>query len=265
MKQLFWIIVLFSLAIAAALFFQNNHGYVLFVISPYRIEISLNFFIVSLVVLLAACFIIIKSINWLLNISQRVKNFQQRRRLKNAKQTLQEILCLLLENRNEQALILAEKSYNTADFLPTLSALFAVQACNNAIKNIDENLLKNNDSKAQKIDKLEKEKLRLLELSTLWLDNIKKSLEKDNDTNQLQQFEIAIAMLSAENLYTQQKYTEALRTLQNIHNSKRFKSLNKNQKAEIVENQKFLQLQLKIYTALNDEENIKKITSRLNK
>lgn len=264
MKHLFWIIVLFSLAIAAALFAQNNHGYVLFVISPYRIEISLNFFIVSLVVLLSACFIIVKSINWLFNISQRVKNFQQQRRLKNAKQTLQEILCLLLENRNEQALIIAEKSYNT-DFLPNLSALFAVQACNNSIKNIDENLLKNNDSKSQKIDKLEKEKLRLVELSNLWLDNIQKSLKKDKDNNQLQQFEIALAMLSAENLYTQQKYAEALRILQNIHNSKRFKSLNKNQKADIVENSKFLQLQLKIYTALHDEENIKKITNRLNK
>ena len=76
---------------------------------------------------------------------------------------------------------------------------------------------------------------------------------------------MALAMLSAENLYTQQKYAEALRILQNIHNSKRFKSLNKNQKADIVENPKFLQLQLKIYTALNDEENIKKITNRLNK
>ena len=115
------------------------------------------------------------------------------------------------------------------------------------------------------VDKLEKEKLRLVELSNLWLDNIQKSLKKDKDNNQLQQFEIALAMLSAENLYTQQKYAEALRILQNIHNSKRFKSLNKNQKADIVENPKFLQLQLKIYTALNDEENIKKITNRLNK
>lgn len=249
MKQLFWIIVLFLLAIAAALFAQQNHGYVLFVISPYRIEISLNFFVVSLIILIIMIFVIIKSINWLFNISQRVKSFQQRRKLKNAENTLQETICLLLENRNEQALITAEKSYN-ANFLPTLSALLASRSCNNLLSNI-------------KSETLSKEQTRLLELSDLWLDNAKKSLEKDN--NQLQKFEIVIAMLSAENLYTQQKYAEALRILQNIHNSKRFKSLNKNQKADIVENPKFLQLQLKIYTALNDEENIKKITNRLNK
>lgn len=264
MKQLFWIILLFILAVASALFFQNNHGYVLFVISPYRIEISLNFFIVSLVVICFISFVIIKSINWVFSISQRVKNFQQQRKLKNARKSLQETICLLLENRNEQALENAEKSFAT-NFLPTLSALLAIKSCNNLIKNTEAQLNNNNNNNKQNLAKLEAEKLRLVELSNTWLNNAKKSLENDNDANHLQQFEIAIAMLSAENLYTQQKFSEALRTLQNIHNSKRFKSLKKQQKADIVENQNFLQLQLKIYTALNDEENMKKIASRLNK
>ena len=41
MKAVFWLLVLFAVAIAATLAAKNN-GYVLVVAQPYRIELSLN-------------------------------------------------------------------------------------------------------------------------------------------------------------------------------------------------------------------------------
>ena len=51
MKGLFWILALFGLAVAVALGARVNDGYVLLVLPPYRAEVSLNLFILALVVL----------------------------------------------------------------------------------------------------------------------------------------------------------------------------------------------------------------------
>ena len=50
MKILFWALVLFGLAVAAALGARLNDGYVLLVFPPYRAEVSLNLFVLALVV-----------------------------------------------------------------------------------------------------------------------------------------------------------------------------------------------------------------------
>ena len=46
MRILLWLLALFALAVGVSLAFGYNEGYVLVVLLPWRVELSLNFFIV---------------------------------------------------------------------------------------------------------------------------------------------------------------------------------------------------------------------------
>ena len=50
MKGVLWLLALFAVAVAVTLATRYNSGYVLVVAQPYRIELSLNFLAVLLVV-----------------------------------------------------------------------------------------------------------------------------------------------------------------------------------------------------------------------
>ena len=51
MKLVIWLLALFAAAAAIALAAKYNNGYVLLVVQPYRIELSLNMLVVLLVAL----------------------------------------------------------------------------------------------------------------------------------------------------------------------------------------------------------------------
>ena len=79
MKSLFWVLVLFGLAVAGALGARHNEGYVLFVLAPYRAEISLNLFIVAVALLFFAIYGVLRGLALTFSLPRRVREYRQRR------------------------------------------------------------------------------------------------------------------------------------------------------------------------------------------
>ncbi|GHD64255.1 heme biosynthesis HemY N-terminal domain-containing protein [Jeongeupia chitinilytica] len=79
MRALLWLIALFALAVGLTLFAQLNTGYALLFVPPWRIEISLNVFIVGILVLVAALYLLARVIAELGGLPDRVKAYRLRK------------------------------------------------------------------------------------------------------------------------------------------------------------------------------------------
>lgn len=103
MKTLFWIIALIALAVGLVVAARYNDGYVLVVLPPYRVEVSLNL----LFVLLAAAFIVLYSVIRLVTsavlIPARVRQYRLARRRENAQSALLAALEAYFEGRYAKA------------------------------------------------------------------------------------------------------------------------------------------------------------------
>src|SRR5687767_1519739 len=103
MKTLFWVILLFALAVGLVVAARYNDGYVLVVLPPYRVEIALNL----LLVLLAAAFVMVYSVVRLLTgavlMPARVRQYRLARRRARAQSSLMEALESYFEGRYARA------------------------------------------------------------------------------------------------------------------------------------------------------------------
>lgn len=127
MKGLFWILGLFAAAVALALGARLNDGYVLFVVSPYRAEISLNLFLLVLALAFASLYIVLRSLALALGLPKRVRAYRARRQKERAGLVFQDAVRLLFEGRFGQALKKAGEAH-AAGTAPGLSALIAARA-----------------------------------------------------------------------------------------------------------------------------------------
>ena len=127
MKGLFWIIALFAAAVALALGAQLNEGYVLFVVSPYRAEISLNLFLLVLALFFVGLYVALRMLSVTLGLPGRVRAYRARRAREQASLVFQDAVRLLFEGRFGQALKKAAQAH-AAGTAPGLSALIAARA-----------------------------------------------------------------------------------------------------------------------------------------
>lgn len=127
MRALFWFVALFALAIAVALGARINEGYVLLVFPPWRLEISLNLFIVAAILLFAAAYVVLRGLSLTFKLPARVREFRERQRREKAGVVFQDAVRLLFEGRFGQALKKAAEA-NSAGVAPGLSALVAARA-----------------------------------------------------------------------------------------------------------------------------------------
>ncbi len=127
MKSLFWVLVLFGLAVAVALGARHNEGYVLFVLAPYRAEISLNLFIVAVALLFFVIYGVLRGLALTFSLPRRVREYRQRRQRDKAALVFQDALRFLFEGRFGQALKRAGEAH-AAGTAPGLSALVAARA-----------------------------------------------------------------------------------------------------------------------------------------
>ena len=127
MKGLFWVLVLFGLAVAVALGARHNEGYVLFVLAPYRAEISLNLFIVAVALLFFVIYGVLRGLALTFSLPRRVREYRQRRQRDKAALVFQDALRFLFEGRFGQALKRAGEAH-AAGTAPGLSALVAARA-----------------------------------------------------------------------------------------------------------------------------------------
>ena len=104
MKSLFWILALFIAAAAIALLAHFNEGYVLFVVPPYRAEVSFNFALLGLFVGFVACYAALRALTLAFSLPERTRLFREQRRDKKA-------LTLFLD---------AQKAYLEGDYLTAL-------------------------------------------------------------------------------------------------------------------------------------------------
>ena len=115
MKALFWTIALFALAVGLVVAARYNEGYVLLVLPPYRVEISLNL----LLVMLAAAFVVfysfVRLVTTAVQMPARVREYRLARRRENARSTLLIALQAYFEGRYAQAEQAASQSLEVSE------------------------------------------------------------------------------------------------------------------------------------------------------
>ena len=127
MRALLWLLALFALAVGVSLAFGYNEGYVLLVLPPWRIELSLNFFIVLAVGGFLLLHLLLRLIAHTVRLPQAVRAFRERKRREKAARALREAVQQLFEGRYGHALKNAAISHAAGE-APALSALVAARA-----------------------------------------------------------------------------------------------------------------------------------------
>ncbi len=112
MRALIWIFILFAAAAGLAMLADANQGFVLVVLPPWRLQISLNFAIVALAVFVVAVYLVIRLLSGTLNMPSRFSRYRAGRKEKRAALATREALRALTEARYSDALREARKAFN---------------------------------------------------------------------------------------------------------------------------------------------------------
>ncbi|HTT10510.1 MAG TPA: heme biosynthesis HemY N-terminal domain-containing protein [Burkholderiaceae bacterium] len=122
MKALFWGVVLAVLAGAAALIASESGGNVVFFVPPLRVDVSLNFFLMSAVVLFLLVFWVARVVQKAVDFPARVAAYRQRRTEIGSSRALREALRSLFEGRFARA----ERAAQVAQRLREIAGLSAL-------------------------------------------------------------------------------------------------------------------------------------------
>lgn len=109
MKYLFWILMIFTAAVAVTIA-SHNHAYVLFLYPPYRIGLSLTLFVSLLLLTFILGYGLVRFISTTLQLPVYVRNFRESRTRNKGRAMLEESLHAFFEGRYATA----EKSAATA-------------------------------------------------------------------------------------------------------------------------------------------------------
>lgn len=121
------LVILFAAAIGLAVGARFNPGNVVFFYPPYRVDLSLNFFIVLTALLFAVLFAVLNAIRSTQKMPQRVAAYRREKREREGNRAMREALKALFEGRfghAEKAAMRAAESPENAG----LSALIAARA-----------------------------------------------------------------------------------------------------------------------------------------
>lgn len=127
MKTLLWLLGVVALAVALSLVIRGNGGYALFVLPPWRAEISLNLLIVVAVAGFAVAYVLVRAVRQTLQLPARVRAFRERRRDEKGRATLLSALQALFEGRFLRAEKLASEASRLRS-VPALAGLIAARA-----------------------------------------------------------------------------------------------------------------------------------------
>lgn len=127
MRALLWLLTLGALAVGLALAAQYNDGYALFVLPPWRLEISLNLLVVLAIGGFLLAYLLLRGVFLTLALPARVRAFRAARRHKKAESALREAVLFWLGGRYARSLSNAELAWK-ADHAPGLAALVGLGA-----------------------------------------------------------------------------------------------------------------------------------------
>ncbi len=124
MRMLFWLFVLAALGVLAALAAQFNDGNVAIFVPPYRIDLSLNFFLLLLALLLLAVYLLARFGHALAEFPRRVAAYRASRDVMGSLRALRVAVLALLEGRYARV----ERAARDAQASPENAALAALLA-----------------------------------------------------------------------------------------------------------------------------------------
>jgi len=138
MRTIIWLVLLFAFAVVAALMLGSNDGLASFYWSGWRLDVSLNLF---LLVLVGSCFALvtaINAINSLISLPRRAREWRVAQRERSAQMALREALAEFFGGRYSRAQKAAQKALNIQSATPELAqdhsfmALAHLMAANSA-------------------------------------------------------------------------------------------------------------------------------------
>lgn len=127
MRALFWCVVLLAAAVALALLAQYNQGSVVIVIPPWRLDVSLNFFIASLCILFLLLYGTLRVVAMTLDFPGKVRQYRERRGREASFNALRLALQAYLEGRFGRAEKFAQSVTVTGGY-QALAALIAARS-----------------------------------------------------------------------------------------------------------------------------------------
>lgn len=127
MRWLFWLLLIFALAVGAALLATSNSGYVLIVRPPYRLELSLNLLLVLIVVAFLLLHLSLRFIHYTRRLPASVRAYKENQRLRRGHAALQESLHAMSEGHYAVAQKAAARAFELGED-PELSTLIAARA-----------------------------------------------------------------------------------------------------------------------------------------
>ncbi len=145
MRALFWLVAVFAAAVALALAGRVADGYALIVYPPWRIEMSLLFFVLASVAVFAVAYVTLRLVNHTLALPAQVQAFRERRKREQAQSALAAALQCYFEGRYARAEKEAALAWE-AGAAPGIAALIAARAahqmreherCNQWLERVD--------------------------------------------------------------------------------------------------------------------------------
>lgn len=127
MRALIWLIGIFAMAVGLAMVAGLNDGYVLVVLPPWRVQLSLNLLVVLLLLGFLVGYFVLRLIGRTLELPARVSLWRERRRREKAGRALREALRALFEGRYAQAMKHASGAFASGES-PAMAALVAARA-----------------------------------------------------------------------------------------------------------------------------------------
>ena len=127
MRFLFWLLLIFALAAVLALGASLNDGYVLLVVPPWRVELSLNLFVLLYMAAFAVFYLLVRAVTSFLALPGKVLEYQARQGREKSFRLFQDAFRLLFEGRYGQALKRAKEAHD-GGAAPGLAALIAARA-----------------------------------------------------------------------------------------------------------------------------------------
>lgn len=127
MRFFLWILGLFVSAVGLAIVVRFSHGNVVFFWPPYRIDLSLNFFLLLSLLFFVLMFLIVKAIHLACKLPSEIAAYRNRKREGESNQALKESLGAFFEGRFEQSGKMAVKAMEWEQN-KACSAMIAAQA-----------------------------------------------------------------------------------------------------------------------------------------
>ncbi len=125
MKGLFWVLLLFAMAVGLSLVMQVNEGYVLVVLPPYRVELSLNLIILLALTGFVLFYALLRATALALALPRRLRESRARRESEQTDQIFGEGVRLYLAGDLRQAIDVLAKLSENSIWWPHASALAA--------------------------------------------------------------------------------------------------------------------------------------------